>query len=255
MNYGFYFLACEFFTRDAKPMTAKEFDKRIWQQLKLYPLHANYLAMNLLGTHDTERIASLIVNRALKKYGGENPIATFFTNTHITDRGYTSRRPNDDERQLQRMMIAFEFSMIGSPMVYYGDELGMYGGNDPDCRKPMCWNEMKFEADAADMEMHNFYKRLIALRRHSKALMQGTMATDYASTKSRVWVISRRSGDERVIFAFNCDDEPANVRIMGLPGRVFEDYFDGGSVTADSKGAITFKMQPKTFRVLRSSNT
>ncbi|MBQ4407889.1 MAG: glycoside hydrolase family 13 protein [Bacteroidales bacterium] len=255
MNYGFYFLACEFFTRDAKPMTAKEFDKQIWQQLKLYPLHANYLAMNLLGTHDTERIASLIVNRALKKYGGENPIANFFTNTHITDRGYTSRRPNDDERQLQRMMIAFEFSMIGSPMVYYGDELGMYGGNDPDCRKPMCWSEMHFEADAADMEMHNFYKRLIALRRNSKALMQGTMATDYASTKSRVWVISRRSGDERVIFAFNCDDEPANVRIMGLPGRVFEDYFDGGSVTADSKGAITFKMQPKTFRVLRSSNT
>gem|GEM_PF-3620366 len=90
MNYGFYFLACEFFTRDAHPMTAKDFDKQIWQQLKLYPLHANYLAMNLLGTHDTERIASLIVNRDLKNYDGFNPIAAFFTNTHTTDRGYTS---------------------------------------------------------------------------------------------------------------------------------------------------------------------
>ena len=255
MNYGFYFLACRFFTSDTFKMSAREFDKRIWQQLKLYPLHANYLAMNLLGTHDTERIASLIVNRALKKYGGENPIATFFTNTHITDRGYTSRRPNADERQLQRMMIAFEFAMIGSPMVYYGDELGMYGGNDPDCRKPMCWSEMKFETDAADMELHNFYKRLIALRRNSNALMRGTMATDYASAKSRVWVISRRSGDERVIFAFNCDDAPANVRIMGLPGRAYKDYFGSDDAQADNKGAIAITLKPKSFLILRSSNT
>lgn len=268
MNYGFYFLACEFFTCDAPKMTAKEFDKRIWNQLKLYPIGANYLAMNLLGTHDTERIASLIVNRKLKQYG---TIAKFFENTHCTDRGYTTRRPDDDERQLQKMLIVFEFAMIGSPMVYYGDELGMYGANDPDCRKPMCWPEMHFEDEhivvggkhfndrkepiAADMEMLDFYKRIIALRRSSNALMRGTMATDYASTKSRVWVISRKSSEERVIFAFNCEDTPANVRIIGLPGRRFDDCFGGESVQADSKGAITFKMQPKTFRVLRYSNT
>jgi glycosidase len=224
--------------------------------------------MILLGTHDTERIASLIVNRKLKQYG---TIAKFFENTHCTDRGYTTRRPDDDERQLQKMLIVFEFAMIGSPMVYYGDELGMYGANDPDCRKPMCWPEMHFEDEhivvggkhfndrkepiAADMEMLDFYKRIIALRRSSNALMRGTMATDYASTKSRVWVISRKSSEERVIFAFNCEDTPANVRIIGLPGRRFDDCFGGESVQADSKGAITFKMQPKTFRVLRYSNT
>ena len=271
MNYGFYFLACKFFTCDRDKMTAKEFDTKIWKQLKLYPLGSNYLAMNLLGTHDTERIASLIVNRKMKDYDGFNPIASFFENTHVTDRGYTSRRPDELERQIQRMMIVFEFAMIGSPMVYYGDEVGMYGGNDPDCRKPMCWSEMKFDDEteirggspkyyvkepiAADMEMLAFYKRIIALRRGSKALMQGTMTTDYASTKNRVWVISRRSGEERVIFAFNCEDSPASVRIIGLPGRVYSDCFGGDDATADSKGAIAIKLPPKSFRVLRCSNT
>jgi glycosidase len=268
MNYGFYFLACEFFTGGGSKMSAKEFDTKIWNQLKLYPLAANYLAMNLLGTHDTERIASLIVNRRLKKYGA---IEKFFENTHASDRGYTTRRPDDDERRIQRMMIAFEFAMIGSPMVYYGDELGMYGANDPDCRKPMCWQGMDFQDEhvvvggrhfydrrepiAADMDMLEFYRRIIALRRNSAALMRGTLATDYASTKSRVWVISRRSGDERVIFAFNCEDAPAKARIIGLPGRAFADYFGGDIVKADEKGAIGIQLPPKSFRILRSSNT
>lgn len=267
MNYGFYFLACEFFTCETEKMTAKEFDTKIWKQLKLYPLGSNYLAMNLLGTHDTERIASLIVNRRLKKYG---TIANFFENTHVTNRGYSSRRPDELERRIQRMMIVFEFAMIGSPMVYYGDELGMYGANDPDCRKPMCWPGMEFQDEhvvvggrhfndrrepiAADMEMLDFYKRIIALRRGSAALMRGTLATDYASTKSRVWVISRKSGEERVIFAFNCEDSPANVRILALPGRVFDDCLGGGSVKADSKGAIAIKLPPKSFLILRSTN-
>ena len=267
MNYGFYFLACEFFTGDGKKMTAKEFDRKIWNQLKLYPLGSNYLAMNLLGTHDTERIASLIVNRKMKEYGS---IEKFFQNTHCTDRGYTSRRPDELERQIQRMMIVFEFAMIGAPMVYYGDELGMYGGNDPDCRKPMCWPDMKFDDEhevrsamhkyyvkepiAADMELRDFYKRIIALRRSSKALTQGTMTTDYASSDSRVWVISRRSGSERIIFAFNCEKSAAKVRIVGLPGREYADCLGGCGVIADNKGAIDINLPPNSFRVLCCPN-
>lgn len=265
MNYGFYFLACEFFTGDGAKMSAKEFDRRIWKQLKLYKPDANYLAMNLIGTHDTERIASLIVNRHLKKYGS---IASFFENAHTSDRGYSSRRPNSVERQIQRMMIAFEFAMIGSPMIYYGDELGMYGGNDPDCRKPMCWPEMKFQDEhivtggrhfyyqkeriAADREMLAFYKRIIALRRGSTALKQGVMTTDFADSEKRVWVISRRHGSERVIFAFNCEDKPALVKMSGHPDEVFCDYFGDISIVADPSGNFGVDIKPQGFRVLLS---
>jgi glycosidase len=265
MNYGFYFLACEFFTGDGAKMSAKEFDRRIWKQLKLYKPDANYLAMNLIGTHDTERIASLIVNRRLKKYGS---IASFFENAHTSDRGYSSRRPNSVERQIQRMMIAFEFAMIGSPMVYYGDELGMYGGNDPDCRKPMCWPEMIFQDEhivtggrhlyqqkehiAADMEMLAFYKRIIALRRGSKALMQGVMTTDFADAEKRVWAVSRLHASERVIFAFNCEDKPALVKMSGHPGEVFSDYFGDISIVADPSGNFGVDIEPQGFRVLLS---
>ena len=272
MNYGFYFLACKFFTQDKDQITAKEFDDSIRQQLKLYPPAANYLAMNLLGTHDTERLATLIANRGMKKYDfykGEVDIENFFRYSHSTDRGYTSRPPNENERQIQRMMIVFEFAMIGSPMVYYGEELGMYGGNDPDCRKPMHWPEMSFDDEieyhsglpiykhkhpaAADMEMHAFYKKIIALRRGSKALMQGTMTTDYADPEKRVWVISRRSGFERVIFAFNCEDKPVLVKMNGHAGEEFGDYFGNDvNIVADPSGNFGVEIEPHGFRVLIS---
>ncbi|MCR5455175.1 MAG: glycoside hydrolase family 13 protein [Bacteroidales bacterium] len=269
MNYGFYFLACEFFTREDRPMSARKFDSLIWQQLKLYPLSANYLAMNLLGTHDTERIASLIVNRRLRNYEySDNSIESFFHNTHSTCRGYMSRRPNEEERRIQRMMIVFEFAMIGSPMVYYGDELGMYGANDPDCRKPMWWPEIEMDDEceykgglpnykskhtvSADMDMLYFYKKIIALRRGSKALIKGTMSTDFASADSRVWVISRRCESERVILAFNVDDKPTNVKLRGHIDEEFSDYWDGDSFVADQDGNFEVDIEPRGFRVLLS---
>jgi glycosidase len=167
------------------------------------------------------------------------------------------------------MMIVFEFAMIGSPMVYYGEELGMYGGNDPDCRKPMHWPEMSFDDEieyhsglpiykhkhpvAADMEMHAFYKKIIALRRGNKALMQGTMTTDYADPEKRVWVISRRSGFERVIFAFNCEDKPVLVKMNGHAGEEFGDYFGSDvNIVADPSGNFGVEIEPHGFRVLIS---
>ncbi len=268
MNYGLYFLACEFFTKEDKKMSGKEFDKRLWLHLKLFKPEANYLAMNLLGCHDTERIASLIVNRKLKKYGS---IAKFFEHTHINDRGYTSRRPDALERQIQRMMVVFEFFMIGAPMVYYGDELGMYGANDPDCRKPMEWPEMTFDDEhlvtggrhlyhrrehvGADLEILSFYKKTIALRHKCKALSHGILSTDYTDPVKRIWIASRIHGQERFIAAFNCDYEPATITLDGMHRRTFLDYYDGTESPADHDGHIAIELPPCSFKVLLSTNT
>ena len=41
-------------------------------------------------------------------------------------------------------MALFQFTYVGAPMVYYGDEVGMWGANDPDCRKPMVWDDLAY---------------------------------------------------------------------------------------------------------------
>jgi len=50
---------------------------------------------------------------------------------------YRIRRPDDRERDIQRLIVLFQMSYVGAPMIYYGDEAGMWGGNDPDDRMPM----------------------------------------------------------------------------------------------------------------------
>ncbi|MCQ2253641.1 MAG: glycoside hydrolase family 13 protein [Bacteroidales bacterium] len=263
MNYGFYFLACEFFAGERNVISALDFDKRLRSQLSLFPMHCNYLMMNLLGTHDTERLASLIVNRKLKKY---DDIATFFQNTHIEDKGYVSRSPNADERLIQKMMIAFEFSMIGSPMVYYGDELGMWGANDPDCRKPMVWSHLHFTSEhlvksgrhyrdrvekvSPSQDMYLFYKNIIALRNYNPVLSRGTLQTDFAHPRRRILAYSRQGGGDRIIFAFNREKTAVELDIPCCEGDVFLDYLNSGEELHASQNTVKIALQPLTFRIL-----
>ena len=56
---------------------------------------------------------------------------------------YKVRKPDKTELLKQKLAVGIQMTMPGAPMVYYGDEAGMWGGDDPDCRKPMIWSGMK----------------------------------------------------------------------------------------------------------------
>ncbi|MFS8543351.1 MAG: hypothetical protein LOD91_05865, partial [Limnochordales bacterium] len=76
--------------------------------------------------------------------------------------------------RLERMRLAVLFQMTypGMPMIYYGDEVGMTGGTDPDCRRPMVWEEEK-----QNRELLSFYRRLISLRKELRPLRRGDFRT------------------------------------------------------------------------------
>ena len=67
-------------------------------------------------------------------------------------------------------MLAAGIQMLshGCPMLYYGDEIGMTGGNDPDCRRGMLWKEEK--QDKAILE---YYKKVLALRKSEPCITKG----------------------------------------------------------------------------------
>lgn len=74
----------------------------------------------------------------------------------------------------------FLFTYIGTPCVFYGDEIGLTGEGDPDCRKCMEWDRSK-----QDRELYDFYKLMIALRKTYRAAA-GTFPLSSCRTRGSV---------------------------------------------------------------------
>lgn len=97
------------------------------------------------------------------------------------------------------LAVVWLFSWPGVPCIYYGDEVGLEGDNDPFCRKPFPWDEQK-----QDRELLALYQRLAALRKSTPALRLGACEVLYA--EGDVVVFLRVLGAERVMVAINrCD--------------------------------------------------
>ena len=50
----------------------------------------------------------------------------------------------------QKLIAAFQILYRGAPMIYYGDEVGMWGADDPHCRKPMIWDNLNYDNEVID---------------------------------------------------------------------------------------------------------
>jgi alpha-glucosidase len=72
----------------------------------------------------------------------------------------------------RRLAVIAQFTLPGVPFLYYGEEIGMNGGHDPDCRRPMIWDEKHW-----DRETLEFYKRIIEIRQTHPALRRGKLTT------------------------------------------------------------------------------
>src|SRR5205085_11667077 len=100
---------------------------------------------------------------------------------------YRIRKPDGRERDIQRLIVLLQMTYVGAPMIYYGDEAGMWGGHDPDDRMPMVWEDLKYDSQAIDPrgrertsddtnfdpELFSFYKKAIDFRRQQDALNHG----------------------------------------------------------------------------------
>src|SRR5690606_8741760 len=88
-----------------------------------------------------------------------------------------------------RLFLLHEYTFVGAPHIWNGDEMGMTGADDPDCRKPLTWPDIQFDNESNstfskikyenkisfDAETFQYYKDLTALRKTSKAFSLGDM--------------------------------------------------------------------------------
>ena len=92
-----------------------------------------------------------------------------------------------------KLLAAIQLLLPGMPFIYYGDEVGMTGGQDPDCRRGMLWEDAR-----QDKDMLSYYKRLIAVRKSNPCLTEGDAEQMTADDDSGLVTIRR--GDLVVLF-------------------------------------------------------
>jgi cyclomaltodextrinase len=159
-------------------------------------------------------------------------------------------------------------SYVGAPMIYYGDEAGMWGGHDPDDRMPMVWADLKFDPQAIDprgddrdpddvnfdQTVFDYYKSAIALRRAHDALSHGDYRVLVQDNDQDALAFVRSDDKEKLLVAFNRGGKPATLG-MNFPHRKAQPIFvtqgDVSEVTADDSGnALDLTLPPLTGAVL-----
>ncbi|MDI6768270.1 MAG: glycoside hydrolase family 13 protein [Anaerolineales bacterium] len=155
-----------------RPLNVTEFAERIEHILALYDPAITQVQLNLLDSHDTPR---------------------FITSA------------SGDLASLKLAML-FMFTYPGAPCIYYGDEIGMEGRHDPDCRRSFPWNESKW-----DHALLNYVKQCIALRKAHPALRRGSYQPLYAA--DGVYAFGRKLDAERLVIALNAAEETRTIDI------------------------------------------
>ncbi|MDR0199473.1 MAG: glycoside hydrolase family 13 protein [Streptococcaceae bacterium] len=197
MNYAYTGAISDFFVK--RKISMPQMISAINDQLMLYRKETSTVMFNCLDSHDTPR---------------------FLTECK-------------EDKNLFKQVEAFTYLNPGSPCIYYGDEVGLTGGMDPDCRRPMIWDE-----DKQDKDLYAFFKDLVAFRKENAELLaDGTMDWCVVSESNGVLQLERKLGKKRLIGTFNTGKKAVDGDLKGvlLSNRA---KIDGKHVTIKPKGFV-----------------
>jgi cyclomaltodextrinase len=153
------------------PLNGMSYASKVDWMLRLYPWEIQLAQLNLLDSHDTARLRTIV----------------------------------SDDLASVRLATLLLMAFPGAPSIFYGDEIGLPGGQDPDSRRGFPWDA---PADW-DTDMLAFHKQLIALRRAHATLRIGTFHRLYADLDTYAFV--RVHGGERILVAVNVGEEPRRI--------------------------------------------
>jgi glycosidase len=247
MNYNFAFAVNDFFIADKKRIQASVFIERLQEVDKTYPAENLQVLQNLIGSHDTERLSSMIMN----------PDRKFDNDGSESNQGYDPSKPRKEIYEKQKLIAAFQMTYPGAPMIYYGDEVGMWGADDPHDRKPMVWKDLKYDEEVIakssgfkkgygkykveqNSDLLSFYKKMISIRNENKALKKGEMNFLYSNNEKNTFAFERVFEDEKCIVAFNLGKEEDKFEVpLNLNKAIYSELISGekGSVSSENADA------------------
>ena len=159
-----------------------------------YPPAAFYSALNILGTHDTVRVLTLLGASRGAETGTKDQRAAYRLSPAERIRGSMRLR-------LAALLL---YAFPGSPTIYYGDEVGMEGFEDPLNRGTFPWG-------SEDGALLKYFRRLGALRKERSSLQRGGITYLYAQGGGLVF--RRETAEEQTLIALNAGDEPLELML------------------------------------------
>ncbi len=208
------------------PLTPSQFNDRLLALMENYPPPALYAMLNLLGSHDVNRVLFVL-----------NPNAAV-----------GNWNPADVAAAKEKLYLGtiLQFTLPGAPTIYYGDEAGSYipslalggGGlmeDDPYNRIPFPWpDESGTPAFPFDQALHDHYARLAQIRHGHPALRTGSFVPLLADDEDNTYAYGRRLLDDLSVVVVNRAASPQSVAVPldgFLPeGTILEDALNGGTV-------------------------
>lgn len=224
MNYyGFALPVTGFFIDENLP--ASRFSAMLDERRNALPRPIAYAMQNMVDSHDTDRLASMVVNG--HNHGNPDHIDYNNQNNPRLSATYQIRKPNERERAIQRLIALFQMTYVGAPMIYYGTEAGMWGGHDPDCRMPMVWEDLNHDPQKTDPrgnerspdevkfdpDLFAYYRSAIELRRKNPALSLGEYEALGTFDAQKTFVFLRKLGDRAFVVALNRSDSAQTVTV------------------------------------------
>lgn len=189
-------------------VNAKEFKELISNTIMRNTRQVNEVMLNLLDSHDTAR---------------------FLT---------------ECKGDIKKLMMAdgFLLTFLGTTSIYYGTEIGMEGANDPDCRRTMEWNKEKW-----NMELYNFYKDIIAIRKSHDALKRGCFK--WIDDLEDVVGYTRETETEKIIVLINNSSETKEVELKTSTSQCL-DLMENEKINVN-EGKINIAMHPYSLKIIQ----
>jgi len=196
-----------------------------------YPF--NWAAIKFFGTNEigVEKFASLIIKNYYHYREDTSNILLNLLSSHDIPRIYEYC---ESKKQL-KLAILFMMTFPGIPMVYYGDELGLKGGKDPDNRRCMPWDEVKKN------DLLDYYKKLIEIKKNTSPLYRGDIRMVLKDEANNVLVFKRRYQYKTVYVVINNSHISQNVTFEIERTGKYTDLISN-EVTESDNGTLTVQM-------------
>ena len=224
-------------------ITPSEFASRLASIREDYPDAAFYSLMNLVDSHDTERILWTLTPGAETKADKELNAANLAVG-----------------KQRQRIASLIQFTLPGAPTIYYGDEVAMTGDDDPDDRRTYPWYNL---GGKPDITMYGHYQALAVLRKLTPALTSGDLKVLFPDDASGLVAYARKTSNQAAVVIINRSDQSRSgaIPVAGyLPdGVVLKTVYKVGSgglsTVTVTNGQLVASLGPLSAVLLLSGRT
>ncbi|MGM0413708.1 MAG: alpha amylase N-terminal ig-like domain-containing protein [Bacillota bacterium] len=162
-----------------KTITADAFSKRIQNNFKNYMHRVPNQLLTVLDSHDTPRIS-----------------------------WYFKDLSKSEKEEKVKLISTLQFFLPGIPMVYYGTEIGMSGGDDPDCRRTMIW-----EKERQNQVLFNHYQRLIKFYKGESVFHDGIYKEIYSDPVKNILVFTLEEKNNKKIIIANFSNKNHDIEL------------------------------------------